>query len=223
FRTMGVPLLRGRALTSQDDDPDAPVVVVNDSFAREAFHDADPIGARLKIGGVVGDYRHFRLPQPMGPAIYYPIGAWASRTETLVLRTRLEDPTTLMPAVREVLRGLEPDAPPYRVATFEETVSRTLWRQRLQGQTLGLFAVLALVLAVVGLYGVVAYSVAQRRREIGVRVALGATRRQVVGAIVGQGAWLALRGIAIGLLIALFATRLLADLLYEVRPHDLAT
>jgi len=235
FRTMGVPLLRGRGFSAKDDNPDAPVVVVNESFARDFFHGADPLGARVKIGepsgedpwatvvGVVRDYRHYRLPQPMGPAIYYPMHAWSSRTETLVLRTRLEDPTTLMPAVREVLRGLEPDAPPYRVATFEETVSRTLWRQRLQGQTLGLFAVLALVLAVVGLYGVVAYSVAQRRREIGVRVALGATRRQVVGAIVGQGARLALRGIAIGLLVALFATRLLADLLYEVRPHDLAT
>jgi len=235
FRAMGVPLVRGRGLTIHDDDPDAPMVVVNESFVREGFHGADPIGARLKIGdqtsedpwativGVVRDYRHFRLPQPMGPAIYYPMRAWSSRTETIVLRTRLEDPTTLMPAVRDLLRSLEPDAPPYRIETFEETVARMLWRQRLQGQTLGLFAALALLLSVVGLYGVVAYSVAQRRREIGVRVALGATRRQVVGAIVGQGARLALRGIAIGLLVALFATRLLADLLYEVRPHDLAT
>ncbi|HET9766450.1 MAG TPA: FtsX-like permease family protein, partial [Thermoanaerobaculia bacterium] len=234
FPAMGVPVVRGRGLTARDDDPDAPLVVVNESFARAAFHDADPLGARVKIGeaaseepwativGVMRDYRHYRLPQPMGPAIYYPMHAWSSRTETLVLRTRLEDPTTLMPAVRDVLGGLDRDAPPYRVETFEQTVARTLWRQRLQGQTLGLFAALALLLAVVGLYGVVAYSVAQRRREIGVRVALGATRRQVVGVIVGQGARLALRGIAIGLLVALFATRLLADLLYEVRPHDLA-
>jgi len=140
-----------------------------------------------------------------------------------VLRTRLEDPTSLMPAVRDLLGGFDRDAPPYRVETFEQAVARTLWRQRLQGQTLGLFAALALLLSVVGLYGVVAYSVAQRRREIGVRVALGATRRQVVGVIVGQGARLVLRGIAIGLVVALFATRLLADLLYEVRPHDLAT
>ena len=235
FRTLGVPLLRGCALTARDDNPDAPSVVVNESFVRAAFHDADPLGARLKIGeatsedpwativGVVRDYRHYRLPQPMGPAIYYPIHAWSSRTETLVLRTRLEDPTSLMPAVRDLLGGFDRDAPPYRVETFEQAVARTLWRQRLQGQTLGLFAALALLLSVVGLYGVVAYSVAQRRREIGVRVALGATRRQVVGVIVGQGARLVLRGIAIGLVVSLFATRLLADLLYEVRPHDLAT
>src|ERR1044072_9636101 len=115
-----------------------------------------------------------------------------------------------MPAVRDVLRGLEPDAPPCRVATFEQTVAQTLWRQRLQGQALGLFAVLALVRAVVGLCGVVAYSGAQRRREIGVRVALGATRRQVVGVIVGQGARLVLQGIAIGLPVAPFAPRPLA-------------
>src|SRR4029079_16885484 len=144
----------------------------------------------------------------------------STRTQTLVVRTRLDDPTTLMPAVRDVLRGLEPDAPPYRVETLEQTVARSLWRQRLQGQTLGLFAALALLLSVVGLYGVVAYTVAQRRREIGVRVALGATPRQVVGAIVGQGARLALRGIVLGLLVALPAARLLGDLLYEVRPYD---
>jgi putative ABC transport system permease protein len=235
FRTMGVSLLRGRGLVAADDDPEAPVVLVNESFARATFGDADPLGARVKIGdlqseepwativGVVRDYRHYRLPQPMGPAMYYPFHAWSSRTETLVLRTRREDPTSLLPAVREVLRGLDRDVPPYQVATLDQTVARTLWRQRLQGQLLGVFAVLALLLSLVGLYGLVAYTVAQRRREIGVRVALGATRAQVLGVVVGQGARLALRGIALGLLVALPASRLLADLLYEVRPYDLAT
>ena len=235
FRTMGVPLLRGRGLTPADNDSDAPVVVVNESFVRAVFGDGDPLGARVKLGeltsddpwativGVVRDYRHYRLPQPMGPAMYYPMHAWSSGTETMVLRTRLEDPASLLPAVRDVLHGLDRDVPAYRIETLDERVSRTLWRQRLQGQMLGVFAALALLLSLVGLYGVVAYTVAQRRREIGVRVALGATRGQVMGVVVRQGAQLALRGIALGLLVALPASRLLADLLYEVTPHDLAT
>src|ERR1044072_1298519 len=114
---MGVSLLRGRALTAQDDNKDAPVVLVNESFARAFFPGKDPIGVRFTSGeaeseepgativGVVRAYRHYRLPQPMGPAMYYPLHVWASGTETVVLRTGLDDPTTLMPARRAARRG----------------------------------------------------------------------------------------------------------------------
>lgn len=218
-----------------DRDPEAPVVVVNESFVLQILDGRDPLGRRVRIGGadsedpwativgVVRDYRHYRLPQPMGPAMYLPFYAWPGLTQTIVLRTHLEDPARLLPQAQAVLRQLDPDVPTWWVQTFAEVVARSLWRQRLQGQLLGAFAFLALALAAVGLYGVVAYTVAQRRREIGVRVALGATRRQVVGVVVGQGAGLALRGIALGLVFALGLVRLLGSLLYEVRPFDPTT
>ncbi|HEV8239991.1 MAG TPA: ABC transporter permease [Thermoanaerobaculia bacterium] len=232
FRAMGVPLLRGRPFGDADRDPAAPNVLVNESFARRFLNGRDPLGYRVKVGepdgedpwapivGVVADYRHYRLPQPMQPAVYFPYGAWPSSTQTVVLRSRLADPLSLVPAVRQAVRELDADVPIYRVETFEQAIARTLWRQRLQGQALAAFAVLALLLAAVGLYGVVSYSVAQRRREIGVRVALGATRAQVVGVVLGQGAALVMRGIVVGLVAALLLSRPLAALLYEVRATD---
>ena len=232
FRAMGVPLLRGRALTPADRDPAAPAVLVNELFVRRHLGGGDPIGRRVKVGiaedaepwatvvGVLADHRHYRLPQPMGPAIYYPYATWPGATQTVVLRTRLGDPAAVLPSVREALREIDPQVPIYRVETFEEAVDRTLWRQRLQGQTLAAFAVLALLLAAVGLYGVVSYSVAQRRREIGVRLALGASRTQVLAVVLGQGAGLVARGVAIGLVAALLLSRPLAALLYEVRATD---
>ncbi|HJR63777.1 MAG TPA: ABC transporter permease [Gemmatimonadaceae bacterium] len=231
FKAIGVPLVRGRWLTPADRDSLAPVALINEKFARDEFPGEDPIGRRITGGvvgvdpwvtivGVVGDYRHYRLPVEMGPAVYYPYHGRPSYSQTIVLRTSLDDPHTLLPTVRAALRELDRDVPAFQIQTLEEAVDRSLWRQRLQGQVLGVFAALALLLATVGIYGVISYSVTQRTREVGVRMALGATQRSVLVLVVGYGARLALIGVAIGLAGALALTRVLSTLLYGVKATD---
>jgi putative ABC transport system permease protein len=235
FKAIGVPLLRGRGLTVADRDSLAPVGVINQRLADQAFPGDDPLGRRIRIGGadskdpwvtivgVVRDFRHYRLPQPMGPAIYYPYQSEPLLSQTLAIRTTLADPMTLAPSVRAAIQELDPDVPAYAVEPFDYIVSRSLWRQRFQGQVLGAFAALALLLAMVGIYGVISYAVAQRTRELGVRMALGATRRHVLALVLGQGTRLALAGVAIGIAGALALSRVVASLLYGVRPTDPVT
>jgi len=128
-----------------------------------------------------------------------------------------------VPAVRSAIREIDAEVPAYQVQSFEQVVSRSLWRQRVQGQVLGVFAALALLLAAIGLYGVIAYAVAQRTRELGLRIALGATRRNVLTLVMGQSARLAVAGVCIGLLGAFALSRVVASLLYGVRPIDPVT
>ncbi len=231
FRTIGVPLLRGRGLTDADRDTVNVVGVINATFARRAFPNEDPIGKQVQIGGdsinpwitivgVIQDYRHYRLPEPMGPAIYLPLTAYPPYTQTVAIRVKAGDPSSLMPNVRRVLRELDADMPPYRIVTFEQAVGRSLWRQRFQGLVVAVFAVLALLLAAVGIYGVISYSVAQRTREFGVRVALGAQVRDIVSLVLRHGALLAAWGVVLGVLGGALLTRFLEGLLYATQPRD---
>ena len=235
FPAMGIKLVRGRMLAMTDRDTLAPVVVINETFARTVFPNEDPIGKRVRIGsmqsrdpwatvvGIVRDYRHYQLPQPMGPAMYYSYPETQGRSQTLTIRTTIADPYALVPGVRAALREIDPQMAIYDVKTMRDAVSQSLWRQRLQGQVLGIFATLALLLATVGIYGVISYTVAQRTREIGVRVALGAQRGHVLGMVLGQGARLAGIGIVAGVGAALLLSRSLSSLLYGVKATDLVS
>jgi putative ABC transport system permease protein len=232
FSTIGVLLARGRAFTSTDRDTANVVGIINATFAKRAFPNEDPIGKRVRVGdansaepwvtivGVVQDYRHYRLPKPMGPALYLPQTSYAPITQTIVLRARSGDASALMTSARRVVREMDPYMPPYRITTFEQAVASSLWRQRFQGFVVAVFAALALLLAAVGIYGVISYSVAQRNREFGVRVALGAQVGDIIGLVLKHGAMLAAAGVGLGLLGGAWLTRFLATLLYDVQPRD---
>jgi predicted permease len=232
FPTIGVDIVAGRGLLETDRDPKNPVGVINQTLARHEFPGSDPIGKRIRGGdessgapwvtivGVARDYHHYLLPQPVGNAIYLPYFSDPGGTQTVVLRTKLPDPHRLEAGLRRTVKEMDPNVPHYSVQTFEEVVSRSLWRQRLQGQTLGIFAGLALILATVGIYGVISYSVAQRTRELGVRMALGATARDVRRLVIRQGLRLAAGGLGIGLLLAIGAGRILRSLVEGVEPAD---
>jgi predicted permease len=233
FKALGVPLLRGRWFSATDRDTLNPVVLINEQMLKRGFGGQDPIGHRVRVGGerdryatvvgIVRDFRHYRLPQPMGPAVYYPFAVYPARQQTIVLRTTRPDPHTLIPELRRAVRALDPKLALYQLQTIDEVVDASLARQRLQGNVLSIFAALAIVLACTGLYGVISYAVAERTRELGVRMALGATRRDLLWLVFAQSGRLVGLGIVMGLATAFFATRLLASLLYGVTPDDTTT
>ncbi|HEV3471346.1 MAG TPA: ABC transporter permease [Pyrinomonadaceae bacterium] len=235
FDTMGIQLLRGRQFGEQDRADSPPVVIVSEAMARRSWPGADPVGKRMKMGGynsdapwmevvgVVKDVRQFELTAEPRPQIYlhYEQPAFF-RPSNLVVRTGA-DPLGLAATVRKTVWEIDKDQPVSNISTMEDVLSESISRQRFSMLLLGIFAGVALVLAAVGIYGVMSYSVAQRTHEIGIRMALGAQAADVLKLTVGQGLRLVLVGVAIGLAAAFALTRLMESLLYGVSATDPAT
>jgi putative ABC transport system permease protein len=227
LRSMRIPLLRGRGFTEQEVRQNAKVVLISETLASGVFPNEDPLGQRLLLGlseqtpfeiiGIVGDIRHRTLEAAPFPTMYLPeiSTGWTNLTIHTV-----GDPLNLAAAVRREVLAIDPDQPIAAVRTMEQVLSESVAAPRYRVWLLGLFALVALVLAAVGIYGVISYSVAQRTHEIGIRMALGAQSRDVQRLVIGQGIKLALIGVGAGLLGAVGLTRLLAGLLFEVKAID---
>jgi putative ABC transport system permease protein len=230
FRTMQIPLKRGRLFTDQEAAEMRHVVVVNEAFAEKNFPGEDPLGKRVVIDmkddnqpceiiGVVGDSKHMKLDAKTEPMSYWPHPELTYSGMTLVLRAQGE-PTAIANAARNVIRTLDPEQPVADVRTMENLIGTSVARARFNTLLLTIFAVVALLLASLGIYGVVAYSVAQRTREIGVRMALGARRMDVLRLVVRRGMTLALGGVALGVPASFALTRLMETLLFNVSATD---
>jgi putative ABC transport system permease protein len=227
---IGMRIVRGRWLTDAEPQP---AFVVNESLARRSFPGEDPLGKRIRIAGrgeprfgtvvgVVADLRYANLDASPEPELFMNYGDATLFSMTLVIRT-FGDPAAAVPVIRTLLSGIDRSVPLYDVRPLDATLADSIASRRFNMLLLSTFAASALLLALIGIYGVIAYSVAQRTHEIGVRMALGAQRRQVLRMIVLQGMGIASAGILLGVTAALAVTRVLTSLLYEVTPTDPAT
>jgi predicted permease len=238
FRALGVPLVKGRYFTAADRADSVKVAIVNQTLAQHCWPNENPIGKRLKTGGaerpknpwmevvgVVGDIKYSGLDAAPEMALYEPYQQAAWPSMYLVVRTssKLSNPAALASAVQTAFWSLDKDLPVAHIRTLEQLLSESVEEPRFRTVLLEIFALIALSLATVGIYGVLAYSVSQRRHEIGIRMALGAKRRDILCLVVGQGMLLTLIGVAIGIAGAFALTRFLSTLLYGVRPTDPAT
>jgi putative ABC transport system permease protein len=242
FESLGIPLVRGR-LPSASDTENAPrAVFINETTARTLFPNEDPIGRRIvltrtrgpeqpwrTIEGIVADVRQRGLDQPARPEIFIPYRQFLhfsagvqARAMSIVVKTSVE-PATLASAIRARVRELDAEVPAAQIRDMDTVLAESVSDRRLNAALIGAFAVLALVLAAIGLYGVLAYSVVQRTREIGVRLAVGATRASVLTLVVGEALRLVALGIALGVATALMSGGMLSTLLFEVSTRDVST
>jgi predicted permease len=232
FQAMEVPLRSGRFFNEEDVAGKPPVVIIDEFMAEQLWPGQDAVGKRIHmveseepwstVVGIVGRVKHESLDSDPRIAFYLAQTQYPSRAMTLVVRSQ-GDPSALSPAVKKALRGIDPDLPMYSVRTMAERVEESLARRRFSMLLLGLFAGFALALATIGIYGVMAYLVNQGTREIGIRMALGATQREILKLVVFQGMTLAISGVGIGLAAALVFTRLMRSLLFGVNASDPAT
>jgi len=232
FPAMGIPLQRGRALTDRDAETSPMVAVIDEAFARRHFPDEDPIGRGIDIGngtdgfyeivGVVGDVHHGGLDAIAAPSMYVPYKQDPFSAMRMVVRTA-GDPTSMIAAARQTVREIDGTLPAYAITPLADVVSESVADRRFAMLLLGLFAFVALFLAAVGLYGVVAYTVSQRTSEIGLRMAIGAEPRDVMRMVVGGGMKLATIGVVVGIAGALALASLIASMLYGVTAFDPAS
>ena len=228
---MGIVILKGRDFDDRDTKDAMKVTIIDERLAREYWPDEDPLGKRVRFGppednepwhtivGVVRDVRHERLDAQTRKSVYLPFAQMPLGRSSLAIRSGGR-PENLIGAVRNQVRELDSDLPLVRIMPMTEVVARSVWQPRLYTALFGVFAAVALILATVGIYGVMSYSVTQRTREIGLRMALGAQRHDVLGLVVGQGIMLAAIGVGVGLAAALMLTRLMSSLLFGVTATD---
>ena len=234
LEALGLPLLAGRPLTQQDTVDAPPVALVSRTLATRYFGDDDPVGARVRLGdlvsdarwitivGVVGDIRNDDIDQPPLPQAYLPLAQHPRRRMSLIVRTAA-DPAGLADPLRREVWSIDANLPLADLQTMEDILYADTLGSRIVIGVLGVFALLAFLLAAVGIYGVVSYTVNQRMREVGIRMTLGASRREVLRLIVGQGMTPVVAGMVVGMGMALAATRLIGSLLFEVSPTDPVT
>jgi putative ABC transport system permease protein len=231
---MGIPLRQGRPFADSDNKDAPPVVIINEAAVRRFFPTEDPLGKRFKQGrvesknpwmmvvGIVGGVSHTTLGVGSQPEVYLPFQQNPGATITLVARTK-SDPRGLAASVRREVSAFDRDLPVSNLKFMDEIVAGSVSQPRVYALLLGIFAVLALILAAIGIYGVISYSVTQRTQEIGIRMALGAQSRDVLALIIKQGMALSLLGILLGLLVSLALTRVLASQLYGISSTDPVT
>jgi putative ABC transport system permease protein len=236
FRAMGTAMLNGRAFTEADAEEAPLVAIVDESFAHRYYPNQDPIGKRIKRGKldstrpwltIVGVVRHVqsrRLDAVSGPQVYFPFYQDpAAFNMSLAVRASVADPSSLSAAVRTAIRAVDSNQPVFNIFTLRRIAGDSLARHRFSMLLLGMFAMAALALAAVGIYGLISYSIAQRTHEIGIRIALGAQPGDVLKLVIGQGMRLTLIGVAAGLAAALALTRLMETLLFGISATDWAT
>ena len=232
FETIGIPIERGRSFDDRDDEDHPLVVAINETMARQFWPNENPVGKRLKFGdehwrtivGVVGDVHHQGLAIAPAPEMYIPWGQVPNvEVRPMIVVRSFIEPASLASALRQAVAEVDPEVPMDQVATMDQLVYGSVSGARFRTAVISLFALLALFVASVGVYGVMSYLVSQRTREFGIRMAVGATRGAVFALILRQGAKLAAIGVAIGLVAAALFGRLIASLLYGVKPLDAAT
>jgi putative ABC transport system permease protein len=230
LRTMGIPLIRGRSFTEDDRAGSQQVVMVNQTFANHFYKVKDPVGEELNLGtadkpdwwrivGIVGDVKAFGQDQPTHADIYRPFDQHPVPLVAFTIRTET-NPEAMSKAAEQTLWSVDPDLPVFKAISMEVLADQSRAVRRASSVLVSAFAVLALLLACIGIYGVMAYSVTQRTQEIGVRMALGARRADVLRLVLGLGLRLTTIGVLIGLVGAFVATRLMASLLFEISAAD---
>jgi putative ABC transport system permease protein len=234
FKTLGIPILRGRDFDRQDTETRPLVAVVSETMATQFFPGEDPIGKRfstaratadgpwVEIVGIARDSKYASLSEAASPVIYVPLAQQHETGMTLYVRAT-GSPAALVTQVRREIQGLEPNLPVPNIQTMADTIGTSLYAPRMGAMLLTAFGGLALLLASLGVYGVLAFSISRRTREIGIRMALGADRGRVFALVIREGMWLVGIGLAIGLAGGLYAAESIKRFLFDVSARDLAT